>query len=163
MFKDIENRKLRKEIGEKDNKLQANSMYEKIRDKKEDFEDELSKLISLDEEDSLKKRRQVFLKVFNKYTDLYNEIEDFCTKIDDGVIKSENYIRETILQTLNTLAEIQVEVYTLLNNHSEKYKLDKLKKPEFKAFDKFLIKYNGGDGSYFWRKLKTARVDSEFE
>lgn len=165
-FKDRENRKLKKQIDEKDERLQANLMYEKIKNKKEIFEDQLAELTSLDEEDGLKEVKKVFLKTINKYTSLYNEIEDFCTKIDDGVIKSEAYIKDTILPTLSSLAETQVEVYVRLNEFAEAYKLDKLKKPDYKAFDKydkFLIKYNGGEGGHFWRKMKNSRRDNGFE
>lgn len=166
VFKDVENKKLKGEIEIKENRLQANSMYEKIRIKKEILEDALTELVALNEESSLQEKKTVFLKTYNKYTSLYNEIEDFCAKISDGVIESESYIKETLLPIFNNLAKIQVETYKSLNNFAQKYGLEKINKPDYKAFDKydeFLIKYNGGETSYFWRELKNMRRDYGFE
>lgn len=47
-----------------------------------------------------------------------------------------------------------------------KYDFDKLRKPDHKVFDnfdRFLIKYNGGENEHFWRKLKNMRRDADFE
>lgn len=166
IYKDCQNKNLRKEVQEKDNRLQANFMYEKVRTKREILEDKLTELISLDDNSSLTEKQRVLLQTYNKFVSLYNEIEDFCTKIFDDAIKSESYIKETILPVLNELAEYQIEMFKELNNYANKYNLKPIKKPDYKAFDKydkFLIKYNGGETSHFWRKLKNTRRDSGFE
>lgn len=166
LYKDSQNKKLSKIIEEKNNRIQANDMYEKIKVKREIFEDALVDLVSLDDGVSESERQRIFLQTYNKYTSLYNEIEDFCTKLYDGVIESEDYIKETLLPTLNELAEMQVDTYKTLVDYAKKYNLKSINKPDYKAFDKydkFLVKYNGGETGYFWKKIKNARRDVGFE
>lgn len=165
-IKEKENKKLRDQLQEQNERIKANEMYEKIRNKRELFEDTLADLLCLDSECSINERKRSFFKIIQKYTALYNEIEDFCTKLFDGAINSESYIKETVLPILNELAENQIETFKLLNEYAIKYDLEKLKKPDYKAFDnydKFLITYNGGESSYFWRKLKNNRRNNGFE
>ncbi len=165
-LKDKENRKLRKQLQEKDERLKANEMYEKIRNKREVFEDSMTDLLCIGEEANINERQRLFIRVSQKYTALYNEIEDFCTKLFDDVINSQAYIKDTILPILSGLAEKQVEYYKSLNDYAIKYSFDKIRRPDYKAFekyDKFLIEYNGGEGSHFWRKIKNMRRDGQFE
>lgn len=165
IYQHVENRKLKRKVEEKDERLRANEMYEKIRAKRESFEEELADLTCIEDDNPSVKKKQ-FLKTYKKYVALYDEIEDFCTKIADKVIESESYIRNTVLPTLNTLAELQVEVFKTLNDYALDNKFENLRKPDYGAyneFDKFLLKYNDGEGSHFWRKIKTLRRDSGFE
>lgn len=161
-----ENKKLKQKVEDRDERLRANEMYEKIRAKRESFEEELAELTCLTDDDNSSVKKRQFLKTHKKYVALYDEIEDFCTKIADRVIDSESYIRNTVLPTLNSLAELQMEVYKILNNYAQSNGFEKLRKPDFGAyneFDKFLLKYNDGEGSHFWRKIKTIRRDTGFE
>lgn len=165
-IKDKENKKLNNRIRETDERIKANEMYDKIRNKREIFEDYMTDLLCIDKSQNINSRKNTFMKSSQKYNALYNEIEDFCTKLFDGAIKSETYIIETILPILSDLAEQQVEYYSSLNKYAEKYSFEKLRKPDFKAFEKydeFLIKYNGGDSGHFWRKIKNMRRDADFE
>lgn len=166
IYNNLQNRRLRKEIQEKDNRLEANLMYEKIRNKRETFEDVLVEIISLEDNLSIAERQRILLKTYNKYVSLYNEVEDFCTKIFDGVISSEDYIEKTVQSIFNELAELQVEAFRSLTDYANTNNLTSIKKPDYKAFDKydkFLIKYNGGETSHFWKKLKGSRRENGFE
>lgn len=161
-----EKKELQKQLQEKDARMEANELYEKIRNKREIFEDSLADLTCLDDECPINVRKRAFLKVKQKYNALYNEVEDFCTKLIDGAINSESYIKESVVPILSSLAEKQVETFKLLNVYADKYSFEKIKQPDYKAFDKydqFLVKYNGGEGSHFWRDLKNKRRDSGFE
>lgn len=147
-------------------RMKANEKYEKIRNKREIFESSLGDLTCLDEECPLNVRKRTFLKVNEKYKSLYNEIEDFCTQLFDGAIKSKDYINKTVLPILSELAVKQVEMFKTLNDYARSYGFEEISKPDYKAFEKydqFLIKYNGGEGSHFWRDLKNKRRDSGFE
>ena len=159
-------KKLQEQLKEQEERIRANEMYEKIRNRREVFEGVLSDLICLTDECDINERQRAFIEVHQKYSSLYNEIEDFCTKLLDGVINSEKYIKETVLPILNELADKQVDIFKQLNDYADQYKLDKISRPVFKAFDKYdqiLIKYNGGETSYFWKKIKDKRRDSGFE
>ncbi|KYQ01869.1 hypothetical protein OWP15_11595 [Bacillus paranthracis] len=160
------NEKLRKQLLETDERLRANEMYEKVKNRRELFEETLTDLLCISEDANLSERKRAFMKCSQKYSALYNEIEDFCTKLFDGVINSQSYIKETVLPVLSELAEKQVEFYSELNEYANKYNIEKIRKPNFKAFekyDKFLITYNGGESGHFWRKIKDMRRDSDFE
>lgn len=166
VYKDFQGKRLREVIQEKNNRLEANSMYGEVRTKREIFEDKLAELIILNESAISSEKQRLLLQAYNKYSSLYNEIEDFCTKINDGAIDSESYILETILPILNELAELQVETFKTLIDYENKHNLKEIKQPDYKAFDKydkFLIKYNGGETSHFWKKLKNSRRDNGFE
>lgn len=160
------NEKLRKQLHEKDERLRANEMYEKVKNRREVFEETVADLLYISEIANLSERKRAFLKCSQKYSALYNEIEDFCTKFSDGVIDSEPYIKMTVLPVLSELAEKQVTFYSELNNYATKFNIEKMRKPNFKAFekyDKFLIMHNGGESGHFWRKIKDMRRDSGFE
>lgn len=147
-------------------RMKVNELYEKVRNKKEVFEDSLADMRCLEKDCSLKIRERTFLKVYQKYTSLYNEVDSFCNQLLNKVINNTSYVKENFLPTLSELAIIQAETFKFLNDYASQYEFDQLNKPDYKAFDnydKFLIKYNGGDGSHFWRNLKNKRRDSGFE
>ncbi|MGG1601143.1 hypothetical protein [Paenibacillus naphthalenovorans] len=166
IYQYYQNGKLKEKVEERDERLRANEMFAKIRTKRESFEEELAELTCLTDDDSKSVKKKQFLKVYKKYVALFDEIEDFCTKISDKVIDSENYIRNTVLPTLNSLTELQLEVFGILNDYALSNEFERLRKPDYGAFsefDRFLLKYNDGEGSHFWRKIKTLRRDYEFE
>lgn len=166
VIKDRQNNKLNDEIRDIDNRIKANEMYDKIRNKREIFEEYMADLLCIDEGSTMSNRKSIFYKTSQKYTALFNEIEDFCTKIHHNALKSETYISETVLPVLSDLAEYQIKYYSALNDYAKKYDFDELRKPDHKAFDnfdRFLIKYNGGENGHFWRKLKNMRRDADFE
>ena len=132
LYKDSQNKKLSKIIEEKNNRIQANDMYEKVKVKREIFEDALVELVSLDEEANVSEKQRTFSKTYNKYTSLYNEIEGFCTNLSDGLIESEDYLRETLLPILNQLAEMQVDTYKTLVDYTKGNSLKPINKPDGK-------------------------------
>lgn len=163
---DKEKKELQKQLQDKDERIKANEQYEKIINKREVLEDFFTDLLCIDDNCNSNERKRYFLKVNQRYTALYNQIEDFCNKLFDGAINSESYIKETVLPILSELAIKQVEMFKDLNEYADKYGFEKIKQPDYKAFDKydqFLIKYNGGEGGHFWRNLKNKRRDSGFE
>lgn len=166
VFKDRQNKKLNNEIKDTDNRIKANEMYDRIRNRREMFEEYMTDLLCIEDNAEISIRKSSLLKTTQKYTALYNEIEDFCTKMRHNAINSETYIKETVLPILSELAEQQVEYYSSLNDYAEKYELERMRKPDYKAFenyDRFLIQYNGGESSHFWRKIKNMRRDADFE
>lgn len=50
--------------------------------------------------------REKFLKAYNRYTDFFNEVNDFCIMVNIGAIKAENYIKNTISVNLSKYAII---------------------------------------------------------
>jgi hypothetical protein len=164
--KDRENKKLNAQLVEKSERLKANEMYDRIRNKREVFEEYLADMLTIDEAANASTRKSSYMKVCQKYSALYNEIEDFCTKLSDEAIKSDKYVIETVLPILSELAEQQIAFYESLKDYANKHSLDALRKPDYKAFDKydqFLIKYNGGENGHLWRKIKNLRRDAGFE
>lgn len=150
----------------KNKRIMANQMYEKIRDKMGTFENSIAQLVSLAKDSKHDEVLRKFLEAVQAYEALYNEIEDFCTQIFDKVINSEKYLKNTVAPSLSELAEKQVEYYEVLNKYANKYNLEKIRRHDYKAFekyDKFLIHYNGGENSHFWKKLKNTRRDADFE
>lgn len=84
-IKDKENKKLKIQIEERDERLRENEMYEKVRSKHEVFEESMADLTCLDLDTSINEKKRAFIKVCQKYNALYNEVEDFCTKVLMGL------------------------------------------------------------------------------
>lgn len=148
--------------------LKASELYVHVKDAKKVYEDAMAELIVVcQNENPLKEDIQIkFLQAYNRYTDFFNEINDFCIMINIGAIKAENYISSTIAVNISKYAKIQYETFSVLQGIAEQYNLEKLDKPDYKAYedyDKVLIKYNGGENSAFWTDIKTKRRQVGFE
>lgn len=160
----LEQNKAEIQLQEKNNRLEASMTFEKVRYKKEAFEEILADLVSMTEESDKQLVQSTFLKCYNKYTALYNEIEDLCTKILDKVIISEDYIKKIILVELYKLAQFQYEYYKALDDFAINLNLKRINKPDYKAFenyDRFLKTYYN-ENSYQWREIEKGRKNSGF-
>ncbi|WP_252214681.1 hypothetical protein [Clostridium sp. VAP41] len=158
-------RKERKRVESKEQRLKASNAFKQITRKKEEFEEYSVELPSSEENVTKEYRQKVFSKTKTKYTAIYNEIEEFCSEINDGAIESEKYIRDNVLNVLCQYAKLQVEFYVTLKEYSDNFSLDGIRKPDIGAFtnyDELLKKYNGGDKSPFWLELLNLRRDANF-
>ena len=166
------NRKTRK-IREKVEKVQldvikASELYVHVKNSKKVYEDAMTELIVVcsNEELGIEIVQEKFLKAYNRYTDFFNEVNDFCIMVNIGAIKAENYIKNTISVNLSKYATIQYDTFASLQGIAHKYGFGELRKPDYKAFedyDKILIAYNGGENSAFWTDIKTKRRQNGFE
>lgn len=148
--------------------LKASELYVYVKKAKKVYEDAMAELIVVcsDEKSEIANVQEKFLKAYNRYTDFYNEVNDFCIMVNIGAIKAENYIKNTISVNLSKYAKIQYETFSNLQGIAQKYGLKSLEKPDYRAFedyDKFLVTYNGGKNSAFWTEVKTKRKQHGFE
>ena len=105
--------------------MQASALYENVKTMNREYKSALSDLmiltdISKDDMTS-EKRTEIhksFLKLYQKYTDFFNEIEDYCLKINVGAISAEEYIKNTVSKNLSTFANYQVDTFETLNDVS---------------------------------------------
>lgn len=147
--------------------LKASEIYGQVKFAKRLYEDALSNLIVMSSDDSITpvELQKCFLTTYNRYTDFFNEINDYCIMVNAGAIKAEEYIKNTVSVNLSKYAKKQYETFSILQALASKYGFDKLQKPDYKSFkeyDEFLIKYNG-ENSAFWSELKTKRIEVGFE
>jgi hypothetical protein len=148
--------------------LQASSLYDNVKTIKIEFSKALEKL-HLVTKDGIAEKAQVyeaFLDLHLKYQEFFNEINDYCIKVNCGAINAEDYIKDTVSVNLSKFAEMQVTTYIILKNTEKEYAFDEILRPDYdayKEYDKFLIKYNGGVNSAFWTSLKTKRRDCNLE
>lgn len=150
-------------LREKTNRLETDSMFEKIRLKREEFENTLSEFGSLIDSSAEEDKRRLFLLSKTKYTALYNEIEAFCARIVDNVLESETYVEEIVIPELKKLAIFQAEFFGALNEKAKELTLPKVPQPDFKAFGHYedvLRKYIKQDDK-FWSKLKKSRSENK--
>lgn len=161
--------------------LQASSLYENVKKMKREYVQAMTDLQVIKQEveerlessgDSMLNStdkshvNRAFLNLYQKYTDFFNEVEDYCTKVNVGAIKAEEYIKEKVAPNISAYAKLQVETFEMLTIIAQNYNFKKVLKPDYNAFkeyDIFLIKYNGGEESAFWKDLKTSRSRVGFE
>lgn len=147
--------------------IQASALYENIKKAKRAFIDSMTELIIKvkDQGANNSEIETSFLNTYNRYTDFYNEINDYCIMIEIGGIKTNNYVNSTISKNFSMFAKLQVETYENLNEIAKSKGLKKLNKPThnaFKEYDSFL-KNKNGENSAFWTDLKTERARVGFE
>lgn len=146
--------------------IQASALYENVKKAKIKFTDSLTDLnIKVKSNASSQEIEESFLNTYNRYTDFFNEINDYCIMLDVGAINSEKYIETTIKKNFSAFAKMQVETFENLNLIAKKYNFKQIPKPDYNAFkqyEEFLKKQNGED-SLFWSELKTERVRVGFE
>ena len=121
------NRKTRK-IREKVEKVQldvikASELYVHVKNSKKVYEDAMTELIVAcsNEELGIEIVQEKFLKAYNRYTDFFNEVNDFCIMVNIGAIKAENYIKNTISVNLSKYATIQYDTFASLQGIAHKY------------------------------------------
>ena len=140
--------------------LVASEKYNQVKMVERLFEDALADLAVVTNENStasIDEKTRAFLTASNRYTNLYNEINSFCTLINNGTIKAEGYIKTTARQKLTDYAEFQWQFYEQLNMIAIDNGLKKLQKPRYEAFkgyDEYLEK-NLPD--YKWNQIKQKR------
>ena len=147
--------------------LKDSELFMHVKDTKREFEDSLAELtVSVSSDMSSDDATQkIFLSTYNRYTDFFNEINDFCIMVNIGAIKAEEYIKNTISVNISKYAKLQYETFDTLQKIAENKGYKKLSKPDYKAFedyDKFLMKFNG-ENSAFWTELKTKRKEVGLE
>ena len=143
-------------------------LYVHVKNAKKVYEDAMAELtvICSNENSEKKDVQEKFLRAYNRYTDFFNEVNDFCIMVNIGAIKAEDYIKNTIAVNISKYAKIQYETFSVLQEIAKEYNFKMLEKPDYKAFedyDKFLISYNGGDSSAFWTDIKTKHRQAGFE
>lgn len=148
--------------------LKASELYVHVKNAKKVYEDAMTDLtvVCANENSSTEDVQKSFLCAYNRYTDFFNEVNDFCIMVNIGAIKADNYIKNTIAVNISKYAKIQYETFSVLQGIAQEKGFEKLEKPDYKAFedyDKFLISYNGGENSAFWTELKTKRRQAGFE
>lgn len=148
--------------------LKASELYVHVKDAKKVYEDAMADLTiaCCSGESVTEDVHTKFLRAYNRYTDFFNEVNDFCIMVNIKAIKAEEYIKNTIAVNISKYAKIQYETFEILQQIAVQYHFQKLDKPDYKAFedyDKFLVAYNGGENSAFWTELKTKRRQAEFE
>ncbi|MBB6698242.1 hypothetical protein [Clostridium algidicarnis] len=147
--------------------LQASKLYNNVKEVKREFEKSLSTLVVLNNGELTEKQdlNVAFLDAYNKYTDFYNEINDYCIMVNIGAINAEDYIKNTIAVNLSKYAKMQYETFSCLQGIASQNQFKSISKPDYDAFkdyDAFLKKYNG-ENSVFWMNLKTERRNAGFE
>lgn len=146
--------------------IQASALYENVKRAKIKFIDSMTDLnIKIKSNASNEEVEESFLNTYNRYTDFFNEINDYCIMLEVGAINAEKYIETTIKKNFSMFANLQVETFESLNIIARKYGFKKIPKPThnaFKEYDKFLKEKNG-ENSAFWTELKTERSKVEFE
>jgi len=167
IYKNRETKKLQDEVKRVQlDVLKASEIYGQVKFAKRLYEDSLSELCVLSvEEVPPAEFKKCFLTAYNRYTDFFNEINDYCIMVNAGAIEAEEYIKNTVSINFSKYAKKQYETFTVLQALAEKHGFDKLQKPDYKSFkeyDEFLIKYNG-ENSAFWSELKTKRIEVGFE
>lgn len=168
IYKNRKTEKLRKEVERVQlDVLQASSLYDNVKVMKREYTTTLRNLTLIENDDKADKLKvlNAFLELHSKYTEFFNEINDYCIKVNCGAIKAEEYIRDTVSKNLSDFAHMQVDTYKLLRDIAKKYDFEDIPRPDYNAFkdyDKFLIKYNG-ENSSFWTSLKTERRNCGFE
>lgn len=148
--------------------LKASELYVHVKNAKKIYEDAMTGLIVACSKENIltDELKNVFLIAYNRYIDFFNEVNDFCIMVNIGAINAEKYIENTLSINLSKYAKIQYETFSVLQGIAIQHGFEKLNKPDYKAFedyDKFLVKYNGGENSAFWTELKTKRQQSGFE
>ena len=147
--------------------LKASEIYGQVKFSRRLYEDALSILCVMSTDASVPptELQKSFLTTYNRYTDFFNEINDYCIMVNAGAIKAEDYIKNTVSVNFSKYAKKQYETFSVLQALAEKHNFEKLKKADYKSFkeyDEFLKKYNG-ENSAFWSEIKTKRREVGFE
>lgn len=142
--------------------IQASALYENIKKAKRAFTDSMTELVIKVKDQGVNNSEieTSFLNTYNRYTDFYNEINDYCIMIEIGGIKANDYVDSTISKNFSMFARLQVDTYENLNEIAQSKGFKKLNKPThnaFKEYDNFL-KNKNGENSAFWTELKTERA-----
>lgn len=121
--------------------LEASNQYSKVKELERPFEGALSELIVILDSDneSIETKKRVFLKLNNRFTDLFNEINSFCALINNDSICAKEYLKNTAIPKLVKYAEIQIQCYGTLNMAATKLGERKLSKPNYRAFEEYDI------------------------
>ncbi len=103
----------------------------------------------------------LFLYAYSSFTDLYNEVNAFCSLINHNSIVAEEVLKNTGIDFLLKMAYYQCESYEKLRNAAEKIGVQKalFKRPDTNAFieyDGFLKKRMNKDR---WETLVQKRKD----
>lgn len=147
--------------------LKASEIYGQVKFSKRLYEDALAEICVLSVDASVVPTdlKKCFLITYNRYTDFFNEINDYCIMVNAGAIKADDYIKNTVSVNFSKYAKKQYETFAVLQALAEKHNFEKLQKPDYKSFkeyDDFLVKHNG-ENSAFWSELKTKRREVGFE
>lgn len=146
--------------------IKASELYGQVKQAKKEYENEMARLTVTMGGNSEEEKKSAFLCTYNRYTDFFNEVNDFCIMVNVGAIKDNEYIKNTIAVNLSKYAKLQYETFSELQSIAKQINIEPIVKPDYNAFieyDNFLKKYNNGDKSAFWVELKTKRRDAGFE
>lgn len=157
----------------KANRLEVDAMYEKVRVKRIEFEEVLNEYAlvytkteenneQIAEADQLRST-YLLLKSKTKYAMFYNEIEAFCSRLVDGTINSEEYIKNEVLPSLKKDAVRQAQFFGTLNEKARKLDLPPIPKPEPAAFRNYNIiinKYFGNETQWISELMRIRNENS---
>ncbi|MBB6633242.1 hypothetical protein [Cohnella thailandensis] len=177
MYTTVLNGRSKKEqdiLRRKANRLEADAMYEKVRNKRVEFEEVLTEFTLLDkkiqenngevEDTDQSQYTGLLLKSKIKYSLFYNEIEAFCNRLVDKTIESEEYINNEVLPSLKKDAMRQVMFFGTLNEKAKMLSLPPIPKPEPTAFKNFntVINQYFGDDTHWISELERVRNEKSF-
>ena len=161
MYANRKSKKAEDEVNSVKANLEAGNQYSKVKELERPFEDAMSELIVILDSDNegIETKKRVFLKLSNRFTDLFNEINSFCALVNNGSIGAKEYLKNTAIPKLLKYAEIQVQCYETLNMAAEKIGEKKLPKPNYRAFDEFDVFLKKNMSSYQYDNIEKKRKE----
>lgn len=147
------------QLDERSFRLEADIMFEKVRNKKFEFELAIGELAHSEE---IEKNKESFLKAKTMFSSLYTEIDAYCIRLNDETLPENDYVIKEVIPFFVKMASIQADYFQTLNNLAIKMKLPRFNQPDRGAYKNLNVILNkhcrNGEYEKIQEKRKNARL-----
>lgn len=111
-------------------RLEADSLFEKVRDKYDNLNKSMELLVH-------NRSSENILEVYREYTKLFNEINAYSCRLVDNTITESDYIKNEVLPFFKKMGSYQADIFKVLNSIAIENKMSRMKTPDYGSFKNF--------------------------